>query len=70
MPARVPAPAPGRPQQLGQCDEIRLIDDNPHLRALALSLLASSATPALRNATYDQGDLGDAAARAARRPIS
>jgi ribosomal protein RSM22 (predicted rRNA methylase) len=53
-------------QQLGQCDEIRLIDDNPHLRALALSLLASSTTPALRNATYDQGDLGALLTRGAR----
>jgi ribosomal protein RSM22 (predicted rRNA methylase) len=44
-------------QRLATLDDIRLIDDNPHLRALALSLLASSAAPALRDAAYRQGDL-------------
>jgi ribosomal protein RSM22 (predicted rRNA methylase) len=52
-----PGTAAWAAQQLTGLDHIRLIDDNPHLRALALGLLASSATPALRNATYDQGDL-------------
>jgi ribosomal protein RSM22 (predicted rRNA methylase) len=44
-------------QRLGEPADVRLIDDNPHLRALALTLLASSATAALRNAAYDRGDL-------------
>jgi ribosomal protein RSM22 (predicted rRNA methylase) len=44
-------------QQLGALDDILLIDDNPHLRALALALTASSATPALRNASYEHGDI-------------
>ncbi len=52
-------------QQLGQFDKIRLIDDNPHLRALALGLLAAGAAPALCHATYDQGDLGALLASAA-----
>lgn len=37
--------------------DVRLIDDNPHLRGLALACLQASATPSLRNATYDRGDL-------------
>src|SRR3954463_6342882 len=52
-----PGTAAWAAQQLSEFDHIRLIDDNRHLRALALSLLASSATPALRNATYERGDL-------------
>src|SRR5262249_44484708 len=37
--------------------DIRLIDDNRHLRALGLACLQASASPALRNARYDRGDL-------------
>src|SRR3954464_14865982 len=47
-----PGTAAWAAQQLAGLDQIRLIDDNPQLRALALDLLASSAAPALRNATY------------------
>ena len=36
---------------------IRLIDDNPHLRALALGLTAASENPALQAATYQSGEL-------------
>jgi ribosomal protein RSM22 (predicted rRNA methylase) len=43
--------------QFAALGDVRLIDDNPHLRALALDLLAASAAPALRNASYGQGDL-------------
>ena len=44
-------------EQFATLGDLRLIDDNPHLRALALSLLQASAVPALRNATYHQGDV-------------
>jgi ribosomal protein RSM22 (predicted rRNA methylase) len=44
-------------QQLNGLEDIRLIDANPYLRALAMTLLAASAMPALHNATYAQGDL-------------
>jgi ribosomal protein RSM22 (predicted rRNA methylase) len=37
--------------------DVRLIDDNRHLRALGLACLQGSATPALRNARFDRGDL-------------
>ena len=37
--------------------DIRLIDDNPHLRALGEALLASSDAAALRGAGYRAGDL-------------
>src|SRR5262249_4941014 len=37
--------------------DIRLIDDNRHLRALALACLQASASPALHDARYDRGDL-------------
>ena len=37
--------------------DIRLVDENPHLRALALEALPRSTIPALRQASYDQGDL-------------
>ena len=53
-----PGTAAWAAQQLTGLDQVRLIDDNPHLRALALGLLASSTDPALRSATYEQGDLG------------
>ncbi len=36
---------------------VRLIDDNPHLRALALACLQASASLSLRSATYDRADL-------------
>jgi ribosomal protein RSM22 (predicted rRNA methylase) len=36
---------------------VRLIDDNPHLRELALALAAGSETGALRAATYAAGEL-------------
>ena len=36
---------------------IRLIDDNAHLRELALALSATTENPALRNATYESGEL-------------
>jgi ribosomal protein RSM22 (predicted rRNA methylase) len=37
--------------------DVRLIDENTHLRALALHLLQASAIPALHKATYDQAEL-------------
>jgi ribosomal protein RSM22 (predicted rRNA methylase) len=37
--------------------DIRLIDDNRQLRSLALTCLQAGASPALRNARYDRGDL-------------
>jgi ribosomal protein RSM22 (predicted rRNA methylase) len=37
--------------------DVRLIDDNRHLRALALRLLGASPAAALRDARYDAGDL-------------
>jgi ribosomal protein RSM22 (predicted rRNA methylase) len=60
-----PGTAAWAAQQFAAFDQARLIDDNPHLRALALRLLASSPNPALRNATYEQGDLGALLARGA-----
>jgi ribosomal protein RSM22 (predicted rRNA methylase) len=36
---------------------VRLIDDNPYLREIALTLLASGGTPALRAAAYEAADL-------------
>jgi ribosomal protein RSM22 (predicted rRNA methylase) len=44
-------------EQFPALADIRLIDDNRHLRALALTCLHASAAPALRNARYDRGDL-------------
>jgi ribosomal protein RSM22 (predicted rRNA methylase) len=44
-------------EQFTALTDIRLIDDNPHLRALALDLLATSAAPTLRNASYDEAEL-------------
>ena len=44
-------------EQFDALTDIRLIDDNPHLRTLALACLQESAAPALRNATYDNGDV-------------
>jgi ribosomal protein RSM22 (predicted rRNA methylase) len=37
--------------------DIRLVDENPHLRALALGALQTSSVPAHRQATYDLGDI-------------
>jgi ribosomal protein RSM22 (predicted rRNA methylase) len=36
-------------------DKIELIDDNAHLRQVALNLMRSSSSPALRDARYDKG---------------
>jgi ribosomal protein RSM22 (predicted rRNA methylase) len=44
-------------EQFASLSDVRLIDDNPHLQALAVELLASSEAPALRSAAYVQGDL-------------
>jgi ribosomal protein RSM22 (predicted rRNA methylase) len=44
-------------EQYDALADIRLIDDNRHLRALALGCLHASASPALRNARYDRADL-------------
>ena len=44
--------------QFASLGAVRLIDDNPHLRALALDLFAASEAPALGNAAYAQADLG------------
>jgi ribosomal protein RSM22 (predicted rRNA methylase) len=43
-------------EQFAELGDIRLVDENPHLRALALQALQTSADPALCQATYDQGD--------------
>ena len=43
--------------QFGSLGNIRLIDDNRHLRALSLRLLDASTAEALRGARYDAGDL-------------
>jgi ribosomal protein RSM22 (predicted rRNA methylase) len=43
--------------QFATLTDIRLIDDNSHLRALGLTLLQASATAALRGAAYEAGDL-------------
>ncbi len=37
--------------------DIRLVDDNPHLRMVALRLLDNSQIPALRQAAYREGEL-------------
>jgi len=37
--------------------DVRLIDDNPHLRTLALACLQASATPSLRGASYERDDV-------------
>ena len=42
--------------------EIRLVDDNPPMQALARALLAASDQAALRNATYATGSLADVSA--------
>ncbi|HEY2135830.1 MAG TPA: small ribosomal subunit Rsm22 family protein [Xanthobacteraceae bacterium] len=52
-------------RQFPALGQVRLIDHNPHLRALALTLLAGSASPALRDASYAQGDLVDLLRRGA-----
>lgn len=44
-------------EQFDALADIRLIDDNHDLRALALACLQASASPMLRNARYDRGDL-------------
>jgi ribosomal protein RSM22 (predicted rRNA methylase) len=44
-------------QHLDGLADIRLIDDNPHLRALGEALLASSDVMAVRGAAYRAGDL-------------
>jgi ribosomal protein RSM22 (predicted rRNA methylase) len=44
-------------EQFPALADIRLIDDNRPLRALALACLHTSASPALRDARYDRGDL-------------
>jgi ribosomal protein RSM22 (predicted rRNA methylase) len=44
-------------EQFASLSAIRLVDDNPHLRALAINLFASSEASALRSAAYAQGDL-------------
>jgi ribosomal protein RSM22 (predicted rRNA methylase) len=44
-------------EQFAALGAVRLIDDNPHLRALALALLASSNVQPLRNASYATSDL-------------
>jgi ribosomal protein RSM22 (predicted rRNA methylase) len=44
-------------QQFPALTDVRLIDESSHLRALALTCLQASSAPALRNATYDQGDI-------------
>jgi ribosomal protein RSM22 (predicted rRNA methylase) len=44
-------------EQFPALTDVRLIDESPHLRALALTCLQASSAPALRNATYDQGDI-------------
>src|SRR5262245_1209069 len=44
-------------EQFATLAGIRLIDDNPHLRALALHLLQAAASPVLHHAAYDRGDL-------------
>jgi len=44
-------------EQFPALADIRLIDDNRHLRALALACLQVSASPALRDARYDRSDL-------------
>jgi len=51
--------------QFASLGDIRLIDHNPHLRALGLSLLEASADAALRGASYEPGDLVAAANRGA-----
>jgi ribosomal protein RSM22 (predicted rRNA methylase) len=43
--------------RLGSLTNVRLIDDNRHLRALALGLLGASTAAALRDARYDAGEL-------------
>lgn len=43
--------------QFGSLADIRLTDDNPHLRTLALRLLDQSQIPVLRAATYRDGEL-------------
>jgi ribosomal protein RSM22 (predicted rRNA methylase) len=44
-------------EQFDALADIRLIDDNRYLRALALGCLQASASPTLRDARYDRGDL-------------
>lgn len=44
-------------QHLDGLGDIRLIDDNPHLRTLGEALLAASDVAALRSAAYRAGDL-------------
>jgi ribosomal protein RSM22 (predicted rRNA methylase) len=44
-------------EQFPALTDVRLIDESSHLRALALACLQASDAPALRNATYDQGDI-------------
>jgi ribosomal protein RSM22 (predicted rRNA methylase) len=44
-------------EQFDALADIRLIDDSRDLRALALGCLQASASPTLRNARYDRGDL-------------
>jgi ribosomal protein RSM22 (predicted rRNA methylase) len=44
-------------EQFSTLVDIRLLDESSHLRALALTCLQASASPAHRDATYDQGDI-------------
>jgi ribosomal protein RSM22 (predicted rRNA methylase) len=44
-------------EQFDALADIRLIDNNRHLRALALGCLHASTSPTLRNARYDRSDL-------------
>jgi len=44
-------------EQFPALADVRLVDASSHLRALALTCLEASPAPALRTATYDQGDI-------------
>ncbi len=44
-------------EKFGAVTDIRLVDENFHLRTLALKCLQSSAAPALRGATYEEDDV-------------
>jgi ribosomal protein RSM22 (predicted rRNA methylase) len=44
-------------EQFATLGDVHLVDDNPHLRALAITLLSSGDAPALRGATYARDDV-------------
>jgi ribosomal protein RSM22 (predicted rRNA methylase) len=44
-------------EQFSALTDVRLIDENPHLRELARACLQASSVVALRHAAYDQGDV-------------